>query len=60
MQPRDLTDIGKPDGTLETIYGGDNAGVYEWKEGKKIFKRKLNKKDLDKREKAEKEYPNPK
>jgi len=52
---RELYTGGLPDGTEEMVSSGKNAGVYVWKDGKKVFKRKINKKDLEEIKKAEKD-----
>jgi hypothetical protein len=38
---------GKMDGIKETIYEGDKPGVYEWKNGEKIFIRELNSNEIE-------------
>lgn len=46
---------GKPNGTLETRFEGEKAGIYEWQDGKLNFLRALNKQDLEEKKRAEKE-----
>jgi hypothetical protein len=50
-----IYDGGGAEGTQEIQYEGDNPGVYEWHKGKLKFIRKLNKKDLEEKERANKE-----
>jgi hypothetical protein len=52
---REIYEGGKPDGVTETHYEGDNPGVYKWKDGKLILIRKLSKKDLEEKERINKE-----
>ncbi len=37
--------LGKRDGIVETIYGGDNPGVYKWENGEKVLVRELSQSD---------------
>ncbi|MCK4661752.1 MAG: hypothetical protein KAT68_02715 [Bacteroidales bacterium] len=47
--------LGKRDGIVETIYAGDNPGVYRWENGKKIFVRELNQSDNEIKNKIKQE-----
>ncbi len=50
---REIYTGGLPDGTNTIKYEGDNPGVYEWKNGKEIFVRKLTKEDRKAQEQAQ-------
>ena len=52
---REIYTGGRADNVRETKYEGDNPGVYEWHDGKLKFLRKLNKEDLEEKERADKQ-----